>query len=101
MVFRVFCAIRKLMALAFLPVISVRQAFLALLDESAIQQYILTPLFQYYQETWLHLFKPFPWNVHNQTIRTNNHPEVWHNRINIQIDKIHPGVHELVKVLKD
>lgn len=92
--------IRKLMALAFLPVISVRPAFLELKDDPLVTELNLTSLFTYYHETWLQLFKPHFWNVHNQTTQTNNHLEGWHSKLNRAIGKIHPGIHELIKVLK-
>ncbi|KRX15683.1 hypothetical protein T07_7561 [Trichinella nelsoni] len=39
------------------------------------------------------------WNVHNVNIRTNNHLEGWHNRLNRKADKKHNGFYELLELL--
>ncbi|KRY94172.1 hypothetical protein T11_18597, partial [Trichinella zimbabwensis] len=39
------------------------------------------------------------WNVHSVNIRTNNHLEGWHNRLNRKAGKIHNGLYELLQIL--
>ncbi|KRX23479.1 hypothetical protein T07_4504 [Trichinella nelsoni] len=39
------------------------------------------------------------WNVHRVNIRTNNHLEGWHNRLNRKADKSHNGLYELLQLL--
>ncbi|XP_003367825.1 hypothetical protein Tsp_14839, partial [Trichinella spiralis] len=39
------------------------------------------------------------WNVHNVNIRTNNHLEGWHNRLNRKAAKSHNGFYELLELL--
>ncbi|KRY29304.1 hypothetical protein T03_11522 [Trichinella britovi] len=39
------------------------------------------------------------WNVHNVNIRTNNHLEGWHNRLNRKAGKKHKGFYELLELL--
>ncbi|KRZ04540.1 hypothetical protein T11_5919 [Trichinella zimbabwensis] len=39
------------------------------------------------------------WNVHNVNIRTNNHLEGWHNRLNKRASKSHIGLYELLQLL--
>ncbi|XP_003366206.1 conserved hypothetical protein, partial [Trichinella spiralis] len=39
------------------------------------------------------------WNVHNVNIRTNNHLEGWHNRLNRKAAKSHNGFYELFELL--
>ncbi|KRX30991.1 hypothetical protein T09_10420, partial [Trichinella sp. T9] len=39
------------------------------------------------------------WNVHSVNIRTNNHLEGWHNRLNRKAGKSHNGLYELLQLL--
>ena len=94
------CIIRKLMALAFLPVIAVRPAFSELKNDPTVSELGLSELLEYYDGTWLHKFKQRMCNVHKLIIRTNNRMEGWHHKINQTIGNAHPGVHEFIKVFK-
>lgn len=72
------------MAIAFLPVLSIRPAFLQLSSSESAQQFQqLQPLFTYYRDTWLNGQFPIAmWSVFRSNIRTNNQVEGWHSRIN-------------------
>ncbi|KRX29229.1 hypothetical protein T05_7699 [Trichinella murrelli] len=39
------------------------------------------------------------WNVYNVNIRTNNHLEGWHNRLNRKAGKSHNVLYELLQLL--
>ena len=94
--------VRKLMALAFLPIVAVRPAFVSLEGSPLVQQEpTLTPLLTYYEDTWLGgSFPVRMWNVYADTIRTNNSVEDWHHKLNCNIGQSHPNVHKLVDVLR-
>ncbi|KRZ17403.1 hypothetical protein T11_1024 [Trichinella zimbabwensis] len=59
----------------------------------------LLPLFQYFQQEWMTGERLPLWNVHNVNIRTNNHLEGWHNRLNRKAGKTHNGLYELLQIL--
>ena len=90
------------MALAFLPIVAVRPAFVSLEGSPLVQQDpTLTPLLTYYEDTWLGgSFPVRMWNVYADTIRTNNSVEGWHHKLNCNIGRSHPNVHKLVDVLR-
>lgn len=92
--------VRKLMALAFLPVVAVRPAFYQLKDDPIVEEHGLEELFAYFERTWLGTFKPILWNVHDKSLRTNNRLEGWHHRFNRYLGKHHPGVFEFILALK-
>jgi hypothetical protein len=92
----------NMMALAFLPTDKIMATF-----EQLQQQPVVTlndklqELFTYYQHTWLTGDFPMDmWNVHQSAIRTNNIVEGWHSKLNRYVKKIHPNVHQLIKVLQ-
>ena len=93
--------IRKTAALAFVPPRFVRIGWQALKANapmlSAIPQFI-----DYFESTWLvGNFDIRLWNVHDSsTIRTNNHVEGWHSRLNKIVGKAHPNIFELVDTFK-
>ena len=90
------------MAVAFLPLYSVRNAHVMLTADPVVQRLAaLGQLLQYYKQTWLDgEFRPIMWNVYGETIRTNNRVEGWHNKLNSTIGHLHPNVHRLVATLK-
>ncbi|KRX63685.1 hypothetical protein T09_8898 [Trichinella sp. T9] len=59
----------------------------------------LAALFQYFRQEWMTDERLPLWNVHNVNIRTNNHLEGWHNRLNRKAGKGHNGLYELLQLL--
>ncbi|KRZ05321.1 PiggyBac transposable element-derived protein 3 [Trichinella zimbabwensis] len=59
----------------------------------------LAALFQYFQQEWMTDERLPLWNVHSVNIRTNNHLEGWHNRLNRKAGKSHNGLYELLQLL--
>ncbi|KAL8571302.1 hypothetical protein ACOMHN_061442 [Nucella lapillus] len=101
---RVQTFVRKL--LAFLPVFAVRPAVTALQDElqdepAFLEVPQLQQLLHYYINTWLNGDFPLSmWNVTYANVRTNNHVEGWHSKLNRLIGRSHPNMHTLVFVLR-
>ncbi|KRY61381.1 hypothetical protein T03_8203 [Trichinella britovi] len=88
--------IRMLLATVFLPVPKVDTG-VSLLEAGTTGP--LAALFQYFWQEWMTDERlPF-WNVHNVNIRTNNHLEGWHNRLNRKAGKSHNGFYELLELL--
>ncbi|KRX61140.1 hypothetical protein T09_175, partial [Trichinella sp. T9] len=78
--------VKMLMALAFFPVHLVSAGF-EIINVGTSGQ--LEALFQYFQREWL-LAATIPlWNVHGVSVRTNNHLEGWHSRMNKRARKHH------------
>ena len=98
----VYRFISKLMAVGFLPLISVRPAIVTLEADPLVQlNAVLHALMVYYNARWLNRdFPPAMWNVHAATTRTNNAVEGWHSRVNKAIGCCHPNIYILVTVLK-
>ena len=94
--------VRLLMALAFLPVLLVRPNFIVIEGSTTVQDSPkLQQLCDYYKSTWLNGSFPVAlWNVNNQTLRTNNLVEGWHNKLNRGIGKIHPNLFEVITYLQ-
>ncbi|KAL8608726.1 hypothetical protein ACOMHN_067425 [Nucella lapillus] len=103
---RVQTFVRKLLALAFLPVFAVRPAVTALQDElqdepAFLEVPQLQQLLHYYINTWLNGDFPLSmWNVTDANVRTNNHVEGWHSKLNRLIGRSHPNMHARVFVLR-
>ncbi|KRZ01821.1 hypothetical protein T11_5945 [Trichinella zimbabwensis] len=85
-----------LLATAFLPVPQVNTG-VSLLEAGNTGN--LFALFQYFRQEWMINERLPLWNVHNVNIRTNNHLEGWHNRLNRKAGKIHNGLYELLQIL--
>ena len=94
--------VRKLLAVAFLPVIAIRPAFIAFENHRLTQRNpAIRSLLDYYSATWLDGdYALVMWNVHGQATRTNNRVEGWHSRLNKAIGAPHPNTHQLVDALK-
>ncbi|KRY55030.1 hypothetical protein T03_12819 [Trichinella britovi] len=88
--------IRILLATAFLPVPQVDTG-VSLLEAGTTGT--LAALFQYFRQEWMTDERLPLWNVHNVNIRTNNHLEGWHNRLNRKAGKGHNGLYELLQLL--
>jgi len=83
------------MGLALLPLLTVRTTFSELSTSDVVAEHpLLEPLTNYSRSTWVDTFRVPFWNMHGQTIRTNNMSEGWH------IKKNHPHIQEFVSVLK-
>ncbi|KRY37921.1 hypothetical protein T01_10286 [Trichinella spiralis] len=85
-----------LLATAFLPVPQV-DTDVSLLETGTMGN--LLALFQYFRQEWMTDERLPLWNVHNVNIRTNNHLEGWHNRLNRKAGKGHNGLYELLQLL--
>ena len=94
--------VRKLQALSFLPVISIRPAFEQLKNSPGLDAFPATDaLFNYFENTWLKGNYPVKmWCVHNETIRTNNRIEGWHSRMNKGLRHHHPNIYILTSYLR-
>ncbi|KRZ02765.1 hypothetical protein T11_11240 [Trichinella zimbabwensis] len=88
--------IKMLLATAFLPVPQVNTG-VSLLETGTTDN--LLALFQYFRQEWMTHERLPLWNVHNVNIRTNNHLEGWHNRLNRKAGKTHNGLYELLQIL--
>ncbi|KRZ15188.1 hypothetical protein T11_8828 [Trichinella zimbabwensis] len=60
-----------------------------------------TVLWQYFQREWLPATKIPLWNVHGVAVRTNNHLEGWHSRVNRRARKHHLGFHQFLRLIID
>ncbi|KRX17810.1 hypothetical protein T07_6701 [Trichinella nelsoni] len=85
-----------LLATAFLPVPHVNTG-VSLLEAGTTGN--LSALFQYFRQEWMTDERLPLWNVHSVNIRTNNHLEGWHNRLNRKAGKSHNGLYELLQLL--
>ena len=81
--------IRRLFALAFVPVGMVRACFDEL-QNSAMET--LQPLFNYFRRQWIERIRSEMWNVCGVKLRTNNHCEGWHNRLNNAMRRHRPNI---------
>ncbi|XP_003368669.1 hypothetical protein Tsp_12929 [Trichinella spiralis] len=88
--------IRMLLATAFLPVPEVDTG-VRLLEAGTTST--LAALFQYFRQEWMTDERLPLWNVYNVNIRTNNHLEGWHNRLNRKAAKSDYGLYELLHIL--
>ena len=89
------------MALAFLPLITIRPAFQQLENEPIVEEnHLLAALFTYFKQTWLGQFPLKLWNIYHAANRTNNRVEGWHSKLNRFVKKSHPNIYELLTELK-
>ena len=74
--------IKTLLALPFLPAEHIPPAFTYLQGKAATDQ--LNELMRYVETTWINgrIWRPRAWSIYQQSVRTNNDVEGWHNRIN-------------------
>lgn len=74
--------LRRVMALPFLPEEEIIPIFDRLSRQATTAQ--LQCIIDYISRTWIHssTWPPSSWSVFNQSIRTNNDIEGWHNRLN-------------------
>ncbi|KRX13788.1 hypothetical protein T07_3702 [Trichinella nelsoni] len=87
-----------LLATAFLPVPEVDMS-VRLLEAGTTGT--LAALFQYFRQEWMTDERLPLWNVHNVNIRTNNHLEGWHNRLNKKAGGNKLRLYKLLHLLKE
>ena len=95
--------IRRLLALPFLPAQEITGMFNHLkLRISELQDDRMDSLTSYIKETWIDnpLWPVEAWSVYGQTVRTNNHTEGWHHRLNVRGEKPNLPFYLLVLLLK-
>ena len=106
-------AIRKLTALAFVPVDDVQQIFLELDTNKPVEA---APIYSYFREFYIDghrggrgrpryvMFLPRTWNCRERTLdgdpRTNNNIEVWHRHLNVIMGRRHPNLFDFLSVLR-
>lgn len=94
---RAFC--QKLMALPFLPGNRMEAQFLEL--QQAVENEQLSALCEYIANTWIHshVWQLDEVSVFNRSIRTNNGPEGYHNRLNQRARSGNLGFYKLAALL--
>ncbi|KRY34210.1 hypothetical protein T03_5266, partial [Trichinella britovi] len=90
--------VKMMMALAFLPV-HLAPAGFEIINVGMSGQ--LEALYQYFQQEWLPATKIPLWNVHGMSVRTNNHLEGWHSRMNKRARKHYLGFYQFFKLILD
>ncbi len=98
--------VRKLLALAFLPINEVEAGWQELLVELGgmplLTRQSLHRLADYFDTQWMHGNVALErWNMHNVQRRTNNNIEGWHARMEKLVSKPHPNLHEFLNVLEE
>ena len=70
------------MALPFLPAEDIVPMFERFTSQATTPQ--LQTVVEYISRTWIHssIWPPSSWSIFNQSVRTNNDIEGWHNRLN-------------------
>ena len=84
------------MALGFIQCHLIRQMFRQLRDSAPVD---LHALYTYFELQWLGNTRLQMWNVYDADVRTNNSCEGWHNRFNIIVNRHHPNIWQLLKVI--
>ena len=94
--------IRKILALPFLPEAEIPTAWHSLEEDDLLLQHpLLEDLTTYFSSTWIQGAYPLSmWSAYHLRIRTNNHVEGWHSKLNTNIGRAHPNLHTLVQHLK-
>ncbi|XP_003378039.1 conserved hypothetical protein [Trichinella spiralis] len=87
-----------LMATAFLPLHEIPEA-VDLLGRDVTGS--VAALFEYFRQELMTPNRMPLWNVYHVEIRTNNHLEGWHFRMNRQAGKRHFSFYELLRLLID
>ncbi len=94
--FRIF--LRFVMALAFLPNNEVKESYLVLEKYFLKMDPALDKFFEYFQRNWIKNTQL--WNVHGETLRTNNDIEGWHFSISRNLGK-KPDIYKFISFLQD
>ncbi|XP_046543937.1 uncharacterized protein LOC124254108 [Haliotis rubra] len=92
--------VRKLMALPFLPSEHIPRMFAKIADR--VERHgPLNQLIIYFRRQWMEhqVFEPSTWSAYRVTIRTNNHVEGWHRRMNGKVGEQALGIYRLIPEL--
>ena len=90
--------VRKLSALALVPVAAVCPLFAALRDAAPAG---VDALLEYFEEQWLNWWPPATWNIFGLNGRkTNNHIEGWHDSLNLCFNATHPNIFNFIAEIK-
>ena len=95
-----FRAIRKLLAIPFLPAEQMYEAFLV--QKSKVQKNAsMSMLCAYIEKNWFRCetFRPEVWSVYGRAIRTNNMVEGWHNRLIVRAGQPNLNLYRLIALL--
>ncbi|XP_025191560.1 uncharacterized protein LOC112591837 [Melanaphis sacchari] len=107
--------VRMMAALSFVPEEDVENAWNELLDSELLNEEILTPLPNYFEDTWIGrldrrkrrkpaLFPVSLWNcfkyIFENIPRTNNSVEGWHNGIASSLNACHPTIWKCIGLFK-
>ncbi|CAF1525012.1 unnamed protein product [Adineta ricciae] len=91
---------KKLMALPFLPINEVENAFYSLrttADQEVKKK--LRDLFLYFDDYWLNTVPVEMWNIHGCDHRTNNICEGFHSRLNRRIESAHGNMWSFIRCI--
>ena len=95
-------AVRKLMALAFLPEQQIATAFQILRQAPVVNNDgRVAQLVSYFYTTWMKnsAWTPSSWCVYRETVRTNNDVEGWHHRLNVKACRGQLDIYQLTPLL--
>ena len=95
-----FC--KQIMCLPLLPPRHIIPTFQILRERAEVCHNII-PLLNYIDKQWLksNVWKPMNLSVYKKVVRTNNHSEGYHNRLNSKTSRNHPRFYELAKILHE
>jgi len=99
--------VKSLMALPFVPTDQLEQALNILRQGLPPSDHPSRPLLdrleQYFYRTWINgSFSPVVWNCHyNFSIRTTNHVEGWHRKLNAKIKTAHPTIYSFIRHIQE
>lgn len=104
--------VRKIMALAFLPVDIICEEYRTIFDEikekyidnDSVHRVNVIKFLNYVTLTWMNdnaTFKKDLWNQYKKRIRTTNNAEGFNRGFNNHLHQAHPNIHQLIKLLKD
>ncbi|KAL3685281.1 hypothetical protein R1sor_003303 [Riccia sorocarpa] len=94
-------AVRRVMALGFLPIEEVHLGLeLIRLSLTDLDRMIMGDFLEYFQRQWCEAIPIGMWNVHGMQRRTNNNCEGWHHKFNQSIRHHHPNIWELIERLR-
>ena len=94
--------LRRTAALAFVPKRFVRLAWHGVKVSKPTHLPRIDEFVDYFESTWITgIFTLQHWNVYeNNSYRTNNHVEGWHDRLKRVVGKSHPNIYEFIEVIQ-
>ena len=99
--------IKGLMALPFVPLDQIQHALDILRADlpppGSENRPLIDRLEQYFHRTWINgPFPPLIWNCHqNFSLRTTNHVEGWHRKLNAKIKVAHPTIYKFIRHMQE